>query len=290
MSTTAVVLFILLGYSFQQDAIINECINTTEILNTYCLSTTSFSYVDAGDLSRSYFCSNGLAFTQCIDASCISPKVRNALNLVVPGLNRPHICPICYDQPATVTEKQKTCTTWGLNHVIPFNGVPETCLNPGNTSYPIFSNPYFSLTASTSIIGNSSFYGIMAVRFDYKSCAAYSRTWRRSETWKDEIVPTQGWFPHTIHITLNATQAFIALPALNTEIVISVADLFLAVSVATGIRTTTSSVSTSYVNGVCLGGFCSLDNADSVTPPQSGCASLPKEFRQGNYPFTWGQD
>jgi hypothetical protein len=274
MSTTAVaLLFILVGYSLQQDAVDNvQCDLLTQVTNDYCLSTTGFTSVDSDELTEYGFCSDALALTQCIDASCMSRSVREAVQTVVPALNRAHICPACYDEPVIVSAPKETCTVWGQHHVVPFDRQPETCLT-GNSSYVIFSNLYFTLTAES----NSTYgvVGISGVRFDYISCAVFSRTWRKAGGWNQELIPTQGWFPHTIHITQNSTHVLIELPALNTEILIVASASTMSVSVSTGISLFGSSAL-----GVCMG-YCTSDYVLYPGTPLAPCTAYPTEFRQG---------
>ena len=268
-TTTAVLLFILVGYSLQQDGITLTCDYFVQSVNDYCLSTSGFTYFETEDATLYGFCSRAVAFTQCVDASCMSSTVQAAVTGVVPALNRPNMCSVCYDQPKAVQEQKQTCTVWGYNHVVPFNRKPETCV--GNTSFIIFSSAYFTLTAESSPF-SPFFYYLTSVRFDYHLCAVYSKTWKVG--WTEETIQTQGWFPHLIKITQNITSVFIELPAINTEILIS-AGAQLIVTVSTGLAQIGAQ------GGVCTSNTCSLDDTIIATQPTSACSSYPKEFRLG---------
>lgn len=277
-TTTAVLLFILVSYSLQQDAITGQCDPLVQSINDYCLSATGFSYASPDDITNFGFCAYGLAFTQCIDASCMSQTVVSAAQLVVPALNRPNICPDCYDEPKVVTDLKQTCTVWGAGHVVPFTRQPETCGIATNSSFVIFSNLHFTLTAESNSTIYAATPGITGIKFEYHYCAIFSRTWRRADGWRAERVATQGWFPHTIHITQNTTQVLIELPALNTEIIISApsGSNLLAVSITTGVRYSTNTIS---LGGVCMSNYCTLDSSVFASIPS--CASYPTEFQRG---------
>lgn len=272
-TTTAVLLFILVGYSLQQDSVdYNTCSSDIQLINSNCLSLSGFSFLDSEDLDNG-LCTNGLALTQCVDASCMTTSVQETVQIVVRALNRPNVCPMCYSRPAIVSNQTKqTCTVWGQHHVVPFARQPETC---SLDLYTIFSNPFFSLLAESNATSIPGVMGISAVRFDYKACAVFSRTWRKSSGWKAETIRTQGWFPHTIQITQNTTHVFIVLPALNTEITIAASANSMAVSVSTAIYSPAAT-------GVCMSNYCVRDSVIySGNPPLAPCTAYPPEFRQG---------
>ena len=290
MRATLLLFFLLalIKFSYQQDAVgLNTCSSTNIAHNQQCLSSTFAYSVDSYDLSRLTFCADAVTLTQCIDASCLQQNVIDVLQVVIPQVFRPNICPICSDIPFIFETTRKVCTAFGLNHVIPFSrNSAYSC--PATNSTILLATNFLTLTAitdtakdpydtSTQVIWP----GITAVRFDYHGCAVFSRTWQGKEDWSSDSIPTAGWFPHTIRITQNSTQVAIKLPALNTDIFITKNGRYLAVSVGYGVRSSTFDM------GVCVDTMtCTRSDVlgwpAPTTPP---CTNTPALFGSGRAPI-----
>jgi hypothetical protein len=102
----------------------------------------------------------------------------------------------------------------------------------------------------------------------------FSRTWFGRDEWEQRRIPTQGYFPHTIHITQNSTHSLIRFPILNTEIILRKSGRYMAVGITTPL--------TSVGSGACVSTICPLLDT-SIAPVTSPCPSLPLIFQSGTY-------
>lgn len=280
MGTTTAVLFIfiLFGLSYQQDAVDTGTTGCSEAVNTVnsdCLAEFNV------DPSNSDFCSNAYGLSQCLDASCLDTKYRDAIHTFVPKLFRPGSCPICSTVPTQVAEARQTCSVWGIYHTIDFNSTVLLC--PQQNSTILLTNEYFTITALTNttvddrVTAGILYPGITGIRLDYHGCAVYSRTWYSKDDWDARRIPAQGWFPHLITITQNTTEAAINLLAVNTDLIIRKSGRYMSISIRTGLADVSQGICTQ--NNTCTAEV-SVPGYPSIVS-YSACSKLPEEFQLG---------
>ncbi len=279
-TTTALFIFIIIvGLSYQQDAVDERPSCPAEInnVNQACLADWNI------DPSNSGFCDEAFGLSKCLDASCLEETYRGAIHAFVPALLKPGSCPICSTVPSLVTESRKTCTAWGLYHVIDFDERVMLC--PRANSTVLLTNEYFTITALTNTTVDERlttgiiYPGITGIRLDYHGCAVYSKTWLSREDWDSRRIPPQGWFPHLINIAQNTTEAVVNLMAMNTDFIIRKAGRYMSISIRTG----TADVS----EGLCTASatICTAEDLVSLYPiaTDSLCTGLPSNFQRGKF-------
>lgn len=277
-TTTAFIIFILIGFSYQQDAVdisVGGCASEINTINQQCVDRFPINP------SASSFCDAAFSLSQCLDSSCLEPNYRGTIRSFVPPLMRPGSCPICSTIPSVVSTSRKSCSVWGLYHVIDFNS--DVVLCPRANSTILLNNTYFTITALTNttvddrVTSGILYPAITGIRLDYHGCAVYSRTWLSKDDWDTRRIPAQGWFPHLITITQNTTEAVVNLLGVNTDFIIRKSGRYMSISIRTGLSEVSDGVCA--VNGQCTeeGSVVGYPIAATSAP----CTALPTEFQLG---------